>query len=206
MKYGGEVLFVWEWQHYQDQVSSFSHPLMDFRTLISFQLCGVNNVLLPLVVWFNWKKMKDFIYSTSIIGGLAVIIYPVGVLYGDPFIFTFPILRSLVVHFLLVFVPCFLMATGEFRLEVKNWVNTLIGCIAISAWAMFGNLVVDPGANNMYLMSNPFYGGPVPILNIMPDGYHMIILLMLVVIAFWIVYFLSNLYFRGRDQQTRSIS
>jgi hypothetical protein len=198
LKYAGEALFIWEWQRYGDQISSYSHPLLDFRTLISFQLCGVNNVLLPLAIWFDWKKAKDFLYSTSIIGGLAVIIYPVGVLYGNPLIITFPILRSLIVHFLLVFIPCFMIATGEFRLEKKNWVNTLVGCVLISAWAMFGNLVVDPGANNMYMMSNPFYGGPVPLLNILPDGYHMIILLLLVVLAFVLVYGVSGLYNRRK--------
>ena len=44
LKYAGEVLFIWEWNRYGDQLSSYFHPLLDFRTLISFQLCGVNNV------------------------------------------------------------------------------------------------------------------------------------------------------------------
>ncbi len=201
LKYAGEALFIWEWSHYGDQLSSFSHPFLDFRTLISFQLCGVNNVLLPLVIWFDWKRMKDFLYSTSIIGGLAVILYPVGVLYGDPFYFTFPILRSLVVHFLLVFLPCFLMATGEFRLEGRNWANTFIGALLMTAWAMFGNLVVDPGANNMYLMENPFLGGPVPLLNVLPHGYHMFVLATLVFLAFLLVYWIAGIYFRHRDRK-----
>ncbi|MGI6392484.1 MAG: hypothetical protein ACOX16_02565 [Candidatus Izemoplasmatales bacterium] len=201
LKYAGEVLFIWEWNRYGDQLSSYSHPLLDFRTLISFQLCGVNNVLLPLVIWFDWKKAKDFIYSTSIIGGLAVIIYPVGVLYGDPFVFTFPILRSLVVHFLLFFVSCFQLLTGEFVLRKENWLNTLVGCILITAWAMIGNLFIDPGANNMYLMANPFYGGPVPILNVLPDGYHMIVLVILVFLAFVLVYSVFGLYNKKRLKQ-----
>jgi len=204
LKYGGEVLFIWEWSRYGDQLSSYSHPFLDFRTLISFQLCGVNNVLLPLVIWFDWKKAKDFIYSTSIIGGLAVIIYPVGVLYGDPFVFTFPILRSLVIHFLLVFLPCFLIVTGDFTLKKENWTNTLVGCVLMTAWAMFGNLFVDPGANNMYLMANPFLGGPVPVLNILPDGYHMIVLFLLVVFAFFLVYSVFALYNRQKEKRHSS--
>ncbi len=199
LKYGGEILFVTEWGLYGDQISSFSHPFWDWRTLISFQVCGITNVLLPIVVWFNIKWMKDFIYTSSIIGGIAAIIYPVGVLYGDPFIVTFPMIRTLVVHFLLVFLPCFLIATGEFKLEKKNWKNTFIGVLLINIWGMYGNIFVDPSANNMYLMNNPFLGGPIPFLNILPNGVHTVFLYTLVLFAFVLVYWIAGKYNKWRE-------
>lgn len=200
LKYGGEIIFISEYLKYGTSISSFSHPFWDFRTFISFQLCGVNNILLPIVYWFNIKRMKDFVYTTSIIGGIAVLLYPVGVLYGEPLVLTYLMLRSLIVHFLLVFIPCFLIADKQFTLEGKNWKNTFFGAVLMAAWAMVGNLFIDPTANNMYMMENPFYGGPIPILNILPNGWHMIALSLMVVIGFWIVYQITFLYQRQRDK------
>lgn len=199
LKYAGEAIFVSEWYAYATPVSSYSHTFWDWRTFFSFQMCGVNNVLLPFVVWFDLKKMKDFVYTTSIIGGIAVMIYPVGVLYGEPLMITLPMLRSLIVHFLLVFVPIFLIVTNEFTLEKKNWKNTLVGAALMTSWAMFGNLFVDPSANNMYLMTNPFFGGPVPLLNILPDGLHMIALSIMVFLGFLVVYAVIGFIQRQRD-------
>jgi hypothetical protein len=203
LKYGGEALFVWEWVRYGDSVSSFSHPFWDFRTFISFQICGINNVLLPIVIWFNLKPLKDFVYSSSMLGGLAVMLYPVGVLYGDPFVITFPIVRSLVVHFLLVFLPCFMIAIGDFEFDKKRWTYTLTGILATIAFAMFGNLVIDPGANNLYLMENPFLGGPVPLLNSLPSGIHTIFLLSIAFLAFVLLYWIAGQYHRYQRQQRK---
>jgi len=198
LKYGGEVIFVSEWIRFSEPISSFSHPFWDIRTFISFQVCGINNILLPLAIWFNWKKAKNFVYTSSIIGGLAVLIYPAGVLYGDPLVLAFPMIRSLIVHFLLVFIPCFLIASNEFMLKRENWKYTFIGVILVIAWSMFGNLVIDPTANNLYLMENPFLGGPIPILNIIPNGYHVLLLLFLVFLGMLLVYAVSDTFNRYR--------
>ncbi len=195
-KYGGEAIFVSEWIRFGSAISSFSHPFWDWRTLISFQVCGVNNVLLPLVVWFNLKPLKDFVYPASILGGIAVLLYPVGVLFGDPLVLTFPMVRTLVVHFLLVFLPCYLIKIDEFRLESRYWYRAGIGCVLMIAWSMYGNLFVNPSANNMYLMKNPFAGGPVPILNLLPDGWHTIPMITLVFLGFLLVYRIAAGYER----------
>lgn len=200
LKYGGEIIFVSEWIQYGNTVSSFSHPLLDFRTLISFQLCGINNVLLPIVYWFKLHKMKDFVYTTSIIGGLAVMLYPVGILYGEPLAITFVMLRSLIVHFLLVFIPIFLIASGDFTLLKKNWIHTFIGAILVAVWALYGNIFIDTTANNMYMMENPFFGGPVPLLNILPNGFHLFIQVPLLFLAFVFVYFIIGKIQKHRDQ------
>lgn len=194
LKYGGEAIFIYEWYHFPVPVSSYSHPFFDFRTFISFQICGINNVLLPLVIIFNIKPMKDFVYSSSFIGGLAVLLYPAGVLYGDPLVITFPMIRTLTVHFLLVFLPLYMMKTGDFRLEKSRWKNVLYGVIIVIAWALFGNIFVDKTANNMFLMENPFFGGPIPFLNILPDGIHAAFLILLVFLGYLLVYYLASIY------------
>ncbi|MCK7484744.1 MAG: hypothetical protein MZU97_03790 [Bacillus subtilis] len=89
----------------------------------------MNNILLPLAVWFDWKKAKDFVFGSSILGGLAVVLYPVGVLFGDPIVLTFPMLRTLLVHFLLIFLPCYLIREGTFRFEIEHWPRVLVGTV-----------------------------------------------------------------------------
>ncbi len=194
LKYGGEAIFVYEWIRYGDSISSYSHPFLDYRTFFSFQVCGINNVLLPIAIAFNIKPMKDFVYPASIIGGLAVLLYPVGVLFGDPLIITFPMIRTLVVHFLLIFLPIYMIKTGEHRLEPKNWLNVMIGIVLVLVWSMFGNLFVDTTANNMYMMENPFYGGPIPFLNTLPNGLHTIPMFLLVFLSFYLVFLFADRY------------
>ncbi len=192
-KYAGEVIFIYEYYAFEEPVSSFSHSFWDWRTLISFQMCGINNVLLPFVIWFNIKPMKDFIYTTSVIGGIAVILYPSTVLFGDPFTITFPMIRSLVVHLILVVLPLFLIRMGEFKLEAKFWYRSLIGSLLTALWALYGNLFVDPNANFMFMTKNPFYQGPIPLLNQIPHGYHVGLVIVLIVLGFYIVY---RIFFR----------
>jgi hypothetical protein len=92
------------------------------------------------------------------------------------------------VHLLLVFVPCFLIAAGDTKIEVKNWKRTFAGFFAMTAWAMFGNLAVDPAANNMFLMTNPFLEGPIPLLNAIPNGVHVLVLVGFFSLGFFITY------------------
>jgi hypothetical protein len=205
LKYAGEAIFIYEWVQFGDAISSYSHPFWDIRTFISFQVCGVNNVLLPIVIAFNIKPMKDFVYSSSVLGGLAVLIYPVGVLFGDPLVLTFPMLRTLIVHFLLVFLPLYMIKIDQFRLEPKRWYYTFIGCLLMIAWSMFGNLVIDKTANNMFLMENPFLGGPIPFLNILPNGIHAIFLIFLVFLGFVLVYVLAKRYNQRHPLPTNEI-
>jgi hypothetical protein len=120
-------------------------------------------------------------------------------IYGDPLVFTFPMLRSLLVHFLLVFLPCFMIASGERVFKPKRWYRLLVGAVLMTIWAMIGNLWIDPSANNMFLMVNPFFGGPIPLLNQLPNGVHIIPLLLLVIIGFIIIYAVAGRYYRKKN-------
>jgi hypothetical protein len=102
--------------------------------------------------------MKDFVYSSSFIGGLAVLLYPAGVLYGDPLVITFPMIRTLTVHFLLVFLPLYMMK------PVISVLKRVVGKMffmasSSSRLALFETFFVDKTANNMFLMENPFLEG-----------------------------------------------
>ncbi|QWB99315.1 YwaF family protein [Mycoplasmatota bacterium] len=194
LKYAGEALFIYEYYFVEESYSSYPHAFFDINTFFSFQLCGIMNIVLPIVIWFDIKPLKDFVFATSILGGLAVMFYPVTVLYGNPFALTLPILRSTIVHFFLVFIPLFLMHRGDFNLNKKRWYSIAFWLIMTALWAMFGNIFIDSNANNMYLMSNPFKGGPIPIINVLPNGFHVIFLAFAVTIGYVIVYQIAGLF------------
>jgi hypothetical protein len=206
LKYSTEGLFIYEYNHVFPALSKYPHPFWDINTFFSFQLCGVMNILLPIVIWFNIKPLKGFVFASSILGGLAVLFYPVTVLYGDPFMITLPMVRSAFVHMFLILIPVFLIYRGDVVLNAKKWKHIAIGLLSLAAWAMFGNLFIDKNANNMYLMSNPFYGGPIPILNRLPNGYHVIFLAVAVTIGYFIVFQIAGIFTRlGKHQRTIEI-
>ncbi len=194
LKYAGEALFIYEYYNVSPAYSNYPHPFLDINTFFSFQLCGIMNILLPITIWFNIKKLKPFIYATSILGGLAVIFYPVTVLFGDPYQITFPIVRSSVVHFFLVLIPMILIARGDARLRRQDWYQIAIGLLLTGVWAMFGNLVIDKNANNMYLMVNPFLNGPIPIINQLPNGWHIIFLVVAVTFGYMVTFNFARLF------------
>lgn len=201
LKYAGDALFIYEFNNVTPALSSYPHTFWDVDTFFSFQMCGVTNILLPIVIWFNIKPLKEFIYASSILGGIAVILYPVTVLYGDPFIITLPIVRSTFVHFFLLFIPLFMINRGDHKLRGKNSWKVALGVILLALWALFGNLVIDVGDNNLYLMENPFYGGPIPLLNIFPNGWHNFLLAALVTIGYVLIYQFTRVFEpQGKDE------
>lgn len=188
LKYAGEALFIHEYYTIGLVNSTYPHPFLDINTFFSFQLCGIVNILLPIVIWFDIKPLKDFVFGTSILGGFAVILYPVTVLYGEPFRVILPNLRSSIIHFFLIFIPLFLIYRGDFSFKKERWHYIALGLIISALWAMFGNIFIDQNANNMYLMSNPFIGGPIPVLNTLPSGWHVLFLAVAVTIGYALVY------------------
>lgn len=198
LKFAGEALFIYEYYFVEEAYSTYPHPFFDINTFFSFQLCGIMNMILPFVIWFNIKPLKDYVFATSILGGLSVMFYPVTVLYGSPFIFTLPIVRSTIVHFFLVFIPLFLIYRGDFKLSKERWFPIALSLIITALWAMFGNIFIDRTANNMYLMSNPFLNGPIPIINILPNGYHVLFLAVAVTFGYVIVFQIAKVFERRK--------
>lgn len=197
LKYAGDALFIYEYYNVSPALSHYPHAFWDVDTIISFQMCGITNILLPLTIWFNLKGLKEFIFASSILGGLAVIFYPVTVLYGDPITITLPMIRSVFVHFFLLFIPLFLINRGDYKLSKTRWWQLVVGIALLALWALFGNLVIDIGDNNLYLMENPFYGGPIPLINIIPDGWHNLLLAVLVTAGYIIIYHMVKLFEPG---------
>jgi hypothetical protein len=194
LKYAGDILFIYEYYNVAPITSIYPHAFWDVDTFFSFQMCGITNILLPVSIWFNVKPLKEFVFASSIVGGIAVILFPVTVLYGHPYMITLPIVRSSVIHFFLLFIPIYLIGQGEYKLSAKRWKQLVIGIALLCAWAMFGNLVIDIGDNNLYLMVNPFLDGPIPILSKFPNGWHNFVSAGLLFLGYVFVYQIVKLF------------
>jgi len=205
LKFAGEALFIYEYNTIGNANSSYAHPFWDVNTFFSFQLCGMMNILLPIVIWFDIKPLKDYVFATSVLGGLAVIFYPVTVLYGQPFQVILPNVRSSIVHLFLIFIPLFLIYRGDFKFKKERWHLIAFGLVLSALWATIGNLLIDTTANNMYLMSNPFKNGPIPVINVLPNGYHIIFLTAAVTFGYIVVYQIAAL-FDGRYYHKKILS
>ncbi len=197
LKYAGDALFIYEYYNITPALSSYPHPFWDVDTFFSFQLCGITNILLPITIWFNIKPLKEFVFLSSILGGIAVVLYPVTILYGNPITITFPMIRSTIVHFFLIFISLFLVNRGDVKLFPSNWKQIGIGFIALLLWATFGNYVIDIGDNNLYLMENPFLQTNIPLLSLIPNGWHILALVVIFSGGYFLTYKLVKLFEPG---------
>lgn len=194
LKYLGDALFIYEYYYVSPPLSNYPHPIIDVDTLFSFQLCGIVNILLPITIWFDIKKLKEFVFLSGILGGVAVMVYPVTILYGHPFIITLPMIRSTIVHFFLVFIPLFLINRGDAKLNPKKWKQIALGFTALVLWASFGNLVIDKGDNNLYLEFNPFLDTEIPLLNQIPNGWHILAILIIFGGGYFLTYKIAKIF------------
>ena len=99
-------------------------------TLLSlwpFYACNLNGILVPIAALSNNKTMKEMFYAFGFVGGILTMIMPQGIFY-DAY-FTFPILKSLLQHTGLLFIPVFEFVSGSFRPQLKNFWLALLGML-----------------------------------------------------------------------------
>lgn len=99
----------------------------DFLSLWPFYACNLNGILLPIAVLTNCKTMKEMFYVFGFVGALLTFAMPQGIFY-DAY-FTFPILKSLLQHTALIFIPVFEYVSGSFRPSIKNFWLVIVGLL-----------------------------------------------------------------------------
>lgn len=153
-------------QIYRVIVGIENPPLQAFP----WHLCTLMTFVMPIVVIFNIKKLKQWIYPLSMIGGIVTIILGS---YFDYLYLKLGDFEGMWAHMLLIFVPMIEMAIGEFKLEIKNVWQTAAGLIICTLWGLFADLVLFPKyhTNSSQLMENnlgfDIPGIPYPLLVVM---------------------------------------
>lgn len=122
-----------------------------------FHLCTIMTFMLPLTYFFKWDKMKTSVYVLSMMGGIITII--IGDYFDSKFM-TFSTLEGMSAHMILLLVPIYEIAIGEFNLQIKRIWQPVVLMLALMGWAMLANDVFfkDYDTNYMYLKRNALPG------------------------------------------------
>lgn len=124
---------------------------------LPWHMCTVLTFVLPLVIVFDIKPLKQAVYVLSIMGGIITIL--VGDYFVDLFL-PFSAVEGISAHTLLVVLPIMEIGLGHFRLELKKYWQVLVGMVVFMGWATLANEVVFKGydPNYMYLRHNGLPG------------------------------------------------
>lgn len=122
-------------------------------TFLSYHLCEIMCVFVPLVALFQMKWFKLPIYTISMMGAVATIYM------GDQFSSTFfnsGLAVSIISHTLLLIIPLIEHSQGEFRFSIRESVKIFPIMLILMGWAQFGNKVLLAGKdyNYMFLEEN----------------------------------------------------
>jgi uncharacterized membrane protein YwaF len=150
-----------------------------------FYLCNINTILLSLYLIFNWKKGKDFIIVTGLIGGIFTFIIPDGI-FTDRYL-TLGILDSIMSHYLIVVVPLVLLITKTYVLNIKKvWIVFLGLILTVINSEILQRVLFHKEKDYLFFRGDmPFTIKGVP---------QFIIITSLAIVLIFLVYYLDYLY------------
>ena len=120
--------------------------------LLPLHLCGLQCIFIPLAVFTKFTCFRDFVYASSLLGGIFGTVFPAGVAGYYP-AWSFQTLQTFALHGLLIFVPLALISAGWHRPDPRRFPRVL--CIFLMAALVVG--IVDRvfGENYMFLFAAP---------------------------------------------------
>ena len=120
--------------------------------LLSLHLCGLQMYFIPLAVFTKVLVFKDFVFASSILGGIFAIIFPSGVAGAYP-LWHFQTLQTFLYHGLLIFVPIAILITTDYRPTLKRFPKVFALFTVIAAIALCVDLIFDQ--NYLFLVTSP---------------------------------------------------
>lgn len=114
--------------------------------LLSLHLCGLQMYFIPLAVFTKFFVFKDFVFATSILGGIFGIVFPSGVTGFYP-LWHFQTLQTFLYHGLLIFVPLALLLCTNYKPSLKRF-HKVLGLFLLIAILAF---VIDYSFDQNYL-------------------------------------------------------
>ena len=122
-----------------------------------WHMCTVLTFVLPIVIIFDIKALKQAVYVLSIMGGVITVL--VGDYFGDLFL-PFSAIEGISAHTLLIVLPIMEIGLGTFRFEIRKYWQVLVGTLVLMGWATLANEVIFKGldTNYMYLRHNGLPG------------------------------------------------
>jgi hypothetical integral membrane protein (TIGR02206 family) len=119
-------------------------------TELPLQLCGTMYIIIPLMVLSRNRVLMEFVYACGMPGAFFAMLTPDTQGY---YFVSWGFLIFIVIHSLIVYIPLFMLITGEFRPRIANLykVSTMFFSL------VFADLIVDHliGSNYLYMLKAP---------------------------------------------------
>ncbi len=169
-----------------------------FVEVLPWHLCHLMSFVFPIFFLTKTKKFFLAILVVTFFGGILTF------LFGDYYYLStlsFLHYESLFLHFSMPTVVISCIATGYFKVKVKDFWQPVLFIFMIAGWSMIGNLLVD-GANFLYLMENglPF--------NLFPGQSHLLTYaILLLIIAFVTItpFYVYDFYKKKKEDKSFEI-
>lgn len=120
--------------------------------LLPLHLCGLQSLFIPLAVFTRFTCFKDFVYATSLLGGIFGTVFPAGIAGYYP-MFSFQTIQTFLLHGLLIYVPLALIVSGSHRPNLHRFPRVL--CIFLAVVFVVGCIDFYFGENYMFLYEAP---------------------------------------------------
>ena len=148
------LLLAYSFQHLR-----LSHSVWMYFTgttslikLLPLHLCGLQSLFIPLSIFTPFTCFKDFVYATSLLGGIFGTVFPAGIADYYP-MFSFQTIQTFVLHGLLIYVPLALIVSGAHRPSLHHFPRVL--CIFLFVVFIVGYIDFQFGENYMFLYEAP---------------------------------------------------
>ena len=151
-----EVLRIIWWLIYRDH---------NFKA-IRFDWCNQVCLFMPFIVLFKIKKGYDVAIPMGLIGGIAVLIYPLWVFYDYGGLHLLSI-QSMLSHGSMVVIPLLMIKSGVFKPEIENIKNAIIGLTFVLVLAFIMSHVRDVNYLTMLRADG------IPLIGKIKEPYHL---------------------------------
>lgn len=121
-----------------------------FVEVLPWHLCHVMSFVFPIFFFTKTKKFFLPVLVVTFFGGILTFIF------GDYYYLStlsFLHYESLLLHFMMPTVVIACIASGYFKVRVKDFWQAFVGIVLLAGWSMIGNSLIE-GANYLYLMEN----------------------------------------------------
>ncbi len=123
--------------------------------LLPLHVCGMQVFFIPAAIYSNKLILKDYVYTTALLGGILAIISPSGVAEAYP-ILHFQTIQTFVLHFLLIFIPLAMVICTDYKPTIKRFPGVLAIFLFSAGIALAADYLLDE--NYMFLRYPPEVG------------------------------------------------
>ena len=96
-----------------------------WQELYPFYPCNIAGILVPIIALSKNKTLKEMFYVFAFIGGLITFVYPEEIFTNQ--YLNFPILKSILQHAGIIFIPVFEYFTENYKPRLKGYFLSILG-------------------------------------------------------------------------------